>query len=210
MQKNVVIVSFLIVLFLGCSKQPVSDQAAEYWYLQATKEVARYSLDPASESYSSLIAEHPRSALIKEATLIMATAHLENDEYLLANFYLDEYAKRFSIKKEADRVQFLKLMANYKGVIRSGRDQKLLLDGATTVENFLAKYHSSDLAPYAHTLLARTELASTDMNAKIASLYTRLQKPLASEYYYEKSAHQVSQNGKVTPPVVRWPRSWFE
>lgn len=210
MIKNVITVTIIAVLFAGCSKTPVSDMAAEYWYMESTKEVARYNLDIASDYYSSLIAEHPRSPLIKEATLMMATAHQNNDEYLLANFYLDEYIKRFGNLREIDRVRFLKLVADYKGVIRSGRDQKLLIDSAKHIEEFMDRYNSSDLAPYAQTLLTHTELASSEMNHKIAGLYTRLKKPLASDYYAQKAHHPATEAGIITPTIVRWPRSWFE
>lgn len=210
MIKNVITVTIIAVLFAGCSKTPVSDMAAEHWYMQSSKEIARYNLNIAGDYYSSLVAEHPRSPFIKEATLMMATAHQENDEYLLANFYLDEYIKRFGNQREIDRTRFLKLMADYKGVIRSGRDQKLLLDSATRIEEFNSRYHTSDLAPYAQTLLTHTELASSEMNHKIAELYTRLKKPEASKYYAQKAHHKVESEGEITPTIVKWPRSWFE
>lgn len=211
MSQKIVLLGFLSVfLLVGCAKQPLSKQAAEYWYRQMATEIGRSNLDLAGDHYASLTSEHVRSPLIKEATLMMARAHLDNEEYLLANFYLDEYIKRFGSRAEADRPHFLKLVADYRGIVRSGREQKLLLDSTDQAAAFASQHPSSELAPYAATLYTRTVLATSDLDRKIAGLYDRIGKPDAAAYYREKSRFAPTEEGKVTPPVVGWPRSWFE
>ncbi|MGE4295386.1 MAG: outer membrane protein assembly factor BamD [Campylobacterales bacterium] len=211
MKRKIVFIAFLGAFWLsGCAQPVVSNQAAEYWYRQMAKEISRHNLDLAGDHYASLTSEHVRSPLIKEATLMMAMAHLENEEYLLANFYLDEYVKRYSSKGEVDRPRFLKLVADYKGIIRAGRDQKLLLDGVDRAGSYAAANGDSELAPYAATLHTRTRLAASDLELKIADLYGRLGKPDAAAYYRQKARFGPAAEGEVAPPSAGWPRSWFE
>lgn len=210
MKKIVSIAALFAFLLLGCAKQPVSNQAAEYWYRQMAKEIGRNNLELAGDHYASLTSEHVRSPLIKEATLMMAMAHLQNEEYLLANFYLDEYVKRYGSKGEIDRVRFFKLVADYKGIVRPGRDQKLLLDGIDRSATYAAQHESSELLPFANTLSTRTRLAGSELDRSIAGLYARIEKPKAAEYYEARARYAPAEQGRVTPPEVWWPRSWFE
>lgn len=209
--RNIIFLAVAALLLLGgCAKQPLSNQAAEFWYRQMAKEIGRSNLDLAGDHYASLTSEHVRSPLIKEATLMMAMAHLHNEEYLLAGFYLDEYIKRFGSREEIDRAQYFKLVADYRGIVRPGRDQKLLLDGRDRAAVYGAQYADSPLWPYAQTLYTRTRLADNELNVGIAGLYVRLDKPVAADYYRQKSDFAPAKEGQVTPPVVWWPRSWFE
>ena len=41
---------------------------------------------------------------------------MDEEEYALANFYLDEYIKRFSLSKDIDYVRYLKIKANFWGL----------------------------------------------------------------------------------------------
>ena len=121
--KQALWISILLLIFSGCSdKDPQSNQSALYWYQQVVKDVSRNNLEGAGNAYTSLLGEHIRSPLLGEAMLIMADAHMNNEEYLLANYYLDEYLKRFGTKESIPYRRYQKLRANYYGLQNPKRD----------------------------------------------------------------------------------------
>ncbi|MDR2153177.1 MAG: outer membrane protein assembly factor BamD [Helicobacteraceae bacterium] len=201
---------FVAALALGCSQKGVSNQSAEYWYRQVSEQIARGALESAGDRYSSLAGEHFGSPLLAEATLMMATAHLEAEEYLLANFYLDEYSKRFGAKQNADLIAYLKLLADYRGITRSLRDQKLALDAAEKTEAFAAQFGASDLKPFVATINAKTKLFNREISLKIADLYRRLGKENAAKYYEAFGEFKPAKEGKLEPSKSWFPKSWFE
>ncbi len=118
---------------------------------------------------------------------MMAFAHMEQEQYLLANFYLDSYLQRFVSEKNADFIHFLKFQSNYLSFKNPNRDQQLLLetidkiqtDRQITSEGFVALKGSLKTI-----LLAKAFL----MNEKIAKLYAKLGKKKAQEIYLKRIA----------------------
>ena len=45
--------------------------------------------------------------------LILVNAHIDEEEYVLANFYLDEYIKRFGLSKDIDYARYLKIKSKF-------------------------------------------------------------------------------------------------
>ena len=85
---------------LGYAKEDVASQMI--------KAVANGDVELADDYYSSLKGEHIGSPLLPEATLILALSHMYYEEYLLTEYFLDEYTKRYATlnqKEEADLEQ---------------------------------------------------------------------------------------------------------
>jgi outer membrane protein assembly factor BamD len=203
------ILILIAITFIGCGAK-VNNQAAEYWYREMAQQIARNNLELAGDRYASLASEHLASPLLAEAALMMAAAHIDNEEYLLANFYYDEYAKRFGDRKNADLIAYLKLYADYKGVKRSLRDQKLVLDTINRAEEFAKLRISSDFLPYAETIKAKLLLNNYELSQEIAGLYDRLDKPGAAAIYRKKGAFAPIEDGEYERSKTLWIRRIFE
>ncbi|MDR0665347.1 MAG: outer membrane protein assembly factor BamD [Helicobacteraceae bacterium] len=210
MKQRIGVILALGALALGCSQKEVSNQSAEYWYRQVSEQIVRGNIELAGDRYSGLAGEHFGSPLLAEATLMMAIAHLEAEEYLLANFYLDEYAKRFGARQNADRIAYLKLLSDYRGITRPLRDQKLALDAIERSEAFVSRFGESRFKPFAATIGVKAKLFSRELSLKIADLYRRLDKEEAAKYYEAFGEFKPANDGKWEPSYSWFPKSLFE
>lgn len=206
------IASVFIVLVSGCASKTkeVFNMPATYWYEQIAKEIKAQDLEKADGFYTSLVSEHIESPLLPEAMMMLANAHMQEEEYLLANFYLDEYLKRYGNKANADHVRYLKLKANYAAFPNPNRNQQLLLDTIKQAKEFLVKYPDSKFRPLVETMLVRMELGEYFLDENIRDLYRRTDKPEASKKYEEKLKTSPLGEAKMVDPTIPWYRSWFE
>ena len=115
--KNVILILSLSFFLTACSQKSERTQEynkpALYWYNKMLKDISTGFLQEADDTYTSLESEHRNSPLIPTALLILANAHIDNEEYQLANFYLDEYIKRFALSKNIDYVRYLKIKQTF-------------------------------------------------------------------------------------------------
>lgn len=198
-------------VLLGCSgKQDEYNKPADYWYQKMVKETMRGDLEQADNLFTSLQSEHIRSPLIQEAMLIMAQAHMDNEEYLLANYYLDEYIKRYGDKKNVEFARYMKVKANFLAFKKANRDQQLILDTQKEVEDFIKEYPYSAYKPYAQTILLKLALANKEINENIAGLYDRIDKPEAAKKYRADANISWLNGIKYERARTPWYRAIFE
>ncbi len=133
---NVLIVASLVAFMSGCASKDkeVFNMPATYWYEEIAKQIKSQDLEKADSFYTSLASEHIESPLLPDAMMMLANAHMQDEEYVLANFYLDEYLKRYGSKANADHVRFMKIKANYEAFPNPNRNQQLLVDTLTAEE----------------------------------------------------------------------------
>ena len=114
----------------SCKKKKENElnKPAMYWYQNILKEIRAGNLENADNFYASLQSEHINSPLLPEAMMILGQAHIQKEQYLLAEFYFDEYLKRFANAKNADYLHFLKLQSRYYGLKSSSKDQEFFSD----------------------------------------------------------------------------------
>jgi len=200
------------LLFMGgcSSKTEEFNKPATYWYQKMLKEIARGELEAADGSFTSLQSEHIRSILLPEAMLILATAHMDSEEYTLANFYLDEYMKRYGDRKSTEFAKYLKVRSGFLGFRKPLRDQQLLLDTTKEAENFVREYPSSIYRPLAESMLVKLQLGQKQLNEDIASLYDRLEKPEAAKKYRADANITALDGIKYEKAVSPWYRRAFE
>ena len=167
-------------------------------------------LEKADSFYTSLASEHIESPLLPDAMMMLANAHMQDEEYVLANFYLDEYLKRYGSKANADHVRFMKIKANYEAFPNPNRNQQLLIDTINQTKDFLARYPDSKFRPLAETILLRLELGEYFLDSNIKDLYSRVDKPEAAKAYDEKLKKSSLGEAKIIEPKIPWYRSWFE
>ena len=203
--KRTFVVTMLAVLFLGCSgKNSVKeyDKPALYWYKNIVNEVASSNLDKADNLYISLRSEHMRSPLLPTATMFLAQAHMEDQAFIMADYYLDEYLKKYATGKSIEQAKFLKIKAAFLGIKDINKDQKLMLDTLNEVDVFVKAYPSSVYLPVVETLKVRLNMSQYMLNENISSLYARMGKDTASQIYKNKNANSPLNIADIKAPEV--------
>lgn len=209
---HVLIAASVVAIVSGCASKTkeVFNMPATYWYEEIAKEIKNQDLEKADSLYTSLSSEHVESPLLPEAMMMLANAHMQDEEYILANFYLDEYLKRYGNKENADHVRYMKIKANYEAFPNPNRNQQLLLDTIVQTKEFIARYPHSKFKPLAQTILVRLELGEYFLDQNIKDLYSRTEKPDASLKYEEKLKNSPLEKAHIVEPHIPWYRSLFE
>ncbi|OQX57728.1 MAG: outer membrane protein assembly factor BamD [Helicobacteraceae bacterium 4484_230] len=211
MIKIIMATAVLIMVFGGCSKDlDEYNQPAAYWYKKMIKYVSDGNLEKADNYYSSLQSEHIGSPLLPEATIIMAIAHLQHEEYLLAEHFINEYIKRYATVNEREYAEFLKVKAKYMALPNPRRDQGLIKEAIKEGDAFKRNYPKSSYYPIVDTMLTSLYLAQASLNESIADLYERLDKPKSASYYRTIKPEPWIEWDKVEPADVTWYRRMFE
>lgn len=200
------------VFMAGCSTKQEAEynKPADYWYQKIVKDIAQGELDAADDHFSSLSSEHANSLFLPEAMMILANAHMQEEEYLLAHFYLDEYIKRFATPKEREYAEFLKLKASFLGIKRMHRDQQLLLDTIAETHAFVDKYPQSKYRPYVETMQTKLYMAKYLLEKEVVSLYKRIDKDKAAGIYQKRLDDSWIKDSQIAPPEAGWFRKLFE
>jgi outer membrane protein assembly factor BamD len=192
-----------VFLTAGCSK---SEEVAEfnkpalYWYKKIADNIGRKNMDKADEYYISLKSEHIRSPLMPTAIMMLAHAHMQREEYLLANYYFDEFNRRYADESTREYTEFMKLKASFLGIKDVYKDQKLIMDSINSAQTYLMRYPGSEYAPMVNTLLVRLHMAQYLLNENIAALYDRTDKPEAAKIYRAKNKDSVIGMADIRPP----------
>jgi outer membrane protein assembly factor BamD len=201
MMKKVLFGTFVLVFFVGCAnKIDEYNKPADYWY---GKIINKSNVDTqvGDDAYNSLRSEHIKSPLLNEATMIIAKAHIDNEEYILANYYLDEYIKRFSTDKNSvSFAKYLKIKASFLAFSEPYREQNLLLETIEDAKNYLKEHKDGKYNLYVQTILNRLYLSQYHFEKNIASLYKRVGKTKASEYYSNKIQNSYLKNVEYEAP----------
>ncbi|MEA3353599.1 MAG: outer membrane protein assembly factor BamD [Campylobacterota bacterium] len=208
---KIVFITIAIIIISGCSSKTVEEQEynkpAVYWYNKMIKQISNYQYDSADETFLSLESEHRRSPLLPTAIMIIATAHMENEEYEMANYYYDEYLKRYSSKQNVDYVRYLKIKANFLAFKSQYRDQELLSKTLNDVSDFIGEYKNSKYIYLAKDIESRLLMAQATLDNEIAELYGRLEKTEAQKIYEskaKKSWMDINSIKKVEVPFYRY------
>ncbi len=191
-------------LFAGCagSTEDIEEfnKPALYWYKQIGSSISSGSMDKADAYYISLKSEHMRSPLMPTAIMMLAHAHMNNEKYLLANYYLDEYNKRYGESQNREYIDFMKLKASFLGIKEVYKDQKLIMDSIDKATTYIYRYPGSVYAPLVNTMLIRLHMSQYLLNENIAALYERTGKPAAAKIYREKNTDSIVEMTDITPP----------
>jgi outer membrane protein assembly factor BamD len=206
-QHTIFVVIFLSIM-VGCSakKDQEFEKPALYWYQKVMKSIAVGNLEKADNYFTSLESEHVGSPLIPEAMLMLMQAHMDNEEYLLANFYLDEYMKRYGNSKNRQFAEFIQIKAAFYGLRSPQRDQKLINDTLKKARRYIQKYPDGEYTPMVETIAVRLEMTRYMMNEEIAALYERRNKPKAAKIYRERNEKSWIKKEDILFPK----RDWFD
>jgi outer membrane protein assembly factor BamD len=205
--RKTLLLLFSLLFIIGCSSKnkPEYNKSDIYWYNKMVRYVASGDLEKADDYFTSLQSEHFSSPLLKEALLILAQAHMDEEEYLLANYYLDEYIKRYATPKEMEFAKYLKIKSSFLAFKNINRDQKLLQETIAEAEKYKTTYTSSKYVPLVDTILTKLYMAQYVLNQEIASLYERIGKKRAAKLYKERLKNSWLKESQIDVPT-----SWYD
>jgi len=208
---NIILIASLAYIFTGCSsKKEEYNKPAIYWYNKMIKEISNYQLDDADDTFTSLESEHRNSPLLPSATMIIAVSHMEEEEYAMANYYFDEYLKKYSLKKNADYIRYLKIKSNFLAFKYQFREQELLTKTVQEADTFLKDYPTSQYIYLVKTMKSRLLMGKAIFDKEISELYGRIDKPKAQEFYVKKASNNWKNINNIEDIDVPWYRAIFE
>jgi len=213
MHKQIIFLLISIFIFTACSgKQAEAEynKPAIYWYNKMLKQLTQYRLDEADDTYTSLESEHRKSPLLASANIIIATAHMEDEEYIMANYYFDEYLKRFVNANNIDHVRYLKIKSKFLAFKNQYREQELVYETINETKRFIQMYPNSKYLYLVKTIQARLYMAKSSFDKEIAQLYARIDKPKASIAYQARAKKSWQDIDSIKAVDVPWYRSIFE
>jgi outer membrane protein assembly factor BamD len=195
--------TFLLFSISGCSSKSETkeyNKSADFWYQMIADSIAKRDLDKADGYFVSLRSEHSRSSYLPIANLMLAQAHMSNEEYLLAEYFFDEYLKQFGNASSIEYIEYMKLKASFLSVKEFYKDQKLILDTITNSQRYLSRYPDSVYAPLVETILVRLHMSQYLLHENIAALYDRTHKPEAAKLYRDKNKYSPLQLSDIEAP----------
>lgn len=204
-KKYIVVIALAFVL-ISCDKKTDNEfnKPAFYWYQNIIKEIKMGNLEGADNYYASLQSEHINSPLLPEAMLILGQAHMRKEEYVLAEFYFDEYLKRFANFSNSDYVTYLKLQSRYYGLKNFSKDQEFFSSSLSDFDDFLDKYPTSRYVPFVQTMQMRFVLGQNELNRGIINVYKKQKKQEAMQKYQDRIDISLDEEAKPKPSKIPW------
>ncbi len=209
---NTILLVLTIFLFQGCAqkKAKLYNKPALFWYKQIVKDIKQLDLEAADEHFTSMSSEHVASPLLEPTMLILAQAHMEDEEYLLANFYLDTYMQRYGTYAKNEYAKYMKIRANFLSFTYPNRNQALLLKTIEETKEYIKDYPNSKYTPLVQSILVKLELGNYYLNKKIKKLYRRTDRPKSVEVYEKILENSPLRDAQMIDPRKPWYRKIFD
>ncbi|EIU9966449.1 outer membrane protein assembly factor BamD [Campylobacter coli] len=213
MRKKFFLFILLGALFSACStknNEGLYNLSANEWYKQIIKDLQDKDLEKADDHYNGMASEHIAVPLLETTQIILAQAHMDEEEYQLAEFYLDEYNKKFGNSRNADYIRYLKIKAKFDAFAVPNRNQALMLESQKEIDSFLKDYPYTEYEPLVQTMLTKFNLAVFYLNDTIHDLYERTGHTQSAEIYQERLQESEFYHQSIIKPELPWYRSIFE
>lgn len=197
----------------GCAEKytELYNLSPDEWYEQIIADIKARDLESADKHYISMASEHVASPLLEQILLILAQAHADDEEYVLANYYLDEYIKKYGDNGEkTEFAQYLKIKANFDSFTQPNRNQKLMQDSVNEIEKFLYSYPYTKFRPLIETMLIKFKLAIYYLDMQIYDLYKRTGRETSAEVFKQRLDASPLKDANLLEPNLPWYRSLFE
>lgn len=213
-KKKFLFIICVITVFISACSTKNSDElynlSAREWYKQIIKDLQSKDLEKADNHYNGMASEHVADPLLETTLIILAQAHMDEEEYKIAEFYLDEYNKKFGNSRNADYIRYLKIKAKFDAFAVPNRNQALMLQSQKEIDDFLKDYPYTQYAPLVQTMLTKFNLAVFYLDETIADLYKRTDRKTSYEIYKNRLEESEFFHKSFIKPELPWYRSIFE
>ncbi|ARR02253.1 MULTISPECIES: outer membrane protein assembly factor BamD [Campylobacter] len=202
-----------LTLLAGCGAKKDNELynlTPDQWYNQILNDIKDADLESADKHYISFASEHIASPYLEQVLMILANAHVDEEEYKMANFYLDEYIKKYGTKKSIEYIQYLKIKANFDSFSKPNRNQKLVQDSIAQINEFLKNYPNTQYRALLETMLIKFRLADYYLNVEIQELYNKLDREDSAKIYQEKIDNSPLNDINSTKAKLPWYMTPFE
>ncbi|MBQ7135525.1 outer membrane protein assembly factor BamD [Campylobacter sp.] len=202
-----------LILLAGCGAKKDNELynlTPDQWYNQILNDIKDADLESADKHYISFASEHIASPYLEQVLMILANAHVDEEEYKMANFYLDEYIKKYGTKKSIEYIQYLKIKANFDSFSKPNRNQKLVQDSIAQINEFLKNYPNTQYRALLETMLIKFRLADYYLNVEIQELYNKLDREDSAKIYQEKIDNSPLNDINSTKAKLPWYMTPFE
>ena len=212
--KKIIIIFISLLFFISCSSKKdkfedynLSDEA---WLSKIMKNIEKDELEKADNNYTSFYSEHIHSPLLKSTILILADAHASEHEYLLANFYIDEYIKLYADSNNIEWLNYLKLKNIFNGLALPKRNQFVILEALNEITKFKNEYPNSIYIPYINTMQTKLNLTQLLLNKDIQKLYKKMGYKDSVQAYNNLINENDLKDIDYIKPKLPWYRKIFE
>ena len=203
----------LSLVFISCSSKKedgLYNLSAKEWYKTIIKDLQDKNLEKADDHYLGMVSEHAVDPLVKTTLIILAQAHMSEKEYKKADFYLEEYIKKFGDYENIDYINYLKIRAKFQSFAQPNRDQGLMLETEKQISDFSKKYPYTEYNLLVQTMLTKFNLAIFALNENIEKLYEKTGRTQSYEIYKQKIEESILKNKEIIRPKSAWYRRIFE
>ena len=142
------------------------------------------NLDMADEEFIKLKTDYENSKYLPKAATVLAVAHMNKKEHILANFYLQELLQS-SASNSVGKYLLNKNQFMYAKLVQS--DQQYIDKAIKSLEVNKNILTDSEYKILANTMLTRIQLDKAWNNIKIGNMYKKLNKDKAYELYINKT-----------------------
>lgn len=214
--KKILIFTICSVLFFVSCASNKKDMFDDYnlsdkeWLLKIINSIQKADLEKADSDYISLYSEHINSPLLASAMLILSQAHAKEHEYLLANYYIDEYIKLYGSSNNYEWLNYMKLKNNFNAFSQANRNQALLEETLNDVGNYTKTTSDEVLKYLASTMQTKLELAKIVLYKDIKDLYHRMGHQTSEKVYDEIIKNEKLNTIDYIKPKKPWYRELFE
>ncbi|MFC3848477.1 outer membrane protein assembly factor BamD [Helicobacter baculiformis] len=195
------------VLWLGCAKKgkdAIYNRPAIFWYQGILREILFMNLETADNYYSSLQSEHINSPLVPVAMLALGQAHLKKKEFILAEYYFDEYIKRFGNESNVDYLKYLKLQARYYSFKNHSKDQEFMSNTIGMLNDFVDKYPNSRFINQVEYMQVKFILGQNELNRAIANVYKKRHQKEGVKRYLERVDETLEKETNPKKSYMPW------
>ncbi|WP_261517420.1 outer membrane protein assembly factor BamD [Campylobacter lanienae] len=211
LKSAIFILSLSILVGCGAKKDDeLYNLTPDQWYQQILNDIKDADLETANSHYISFASEHVASPYLEQVLIILANAHVDEEEYKMANFYLDEYIKKYGTKESIEYIQYLKIKANFDSFSKPNRNQKLVKDSILQIDEFLKNYSNTQYRPLIETMLVKFKLAEYYLDSDIYELYNKLDRSDSAAIYQDKIDNSPLNDINSTKAKLPWYMTPFE
>jgi len=193
MKKTITLITTF--LLIGCAttktvnnklepKAEVAVASDKVVYNRIYKDIKSNNLDNADDEYVKLKSDYENSPYLKDATAILAIAHMQKKEYILANFYIQE---GLQIDSGNTALQYALIKNQFNSALLVKSDSSYIKKALESLQSNVNLISDSEYQTLANSYITRLKLEDTYRSLQTGSLYKRLGKKDASNIYQNRA-----------------------